>query len=84
MNSLSKLLTSLLLIASATAFAQSEEPGVTMSTDRIAPSADQIQPLLLGAAVPSVMVADMNGNPVNLKEVITGQPTILIFYRGGW
>ncbi len=75
-------------LIAATAVAQvtpADGEGKPGSVDRrIAPSADQIQPLLIGATVPSVQVVTADGEAVDLKEIVSGQPTILIFYRGGW
>lgn len=50
----------------------------------VANSADEIQPLLIGAEVPAVTVHRPDGQAVNLKEAVQEQPSVLIFYRGGW
>jgi len=50
----------------------------------IANSADGIHPLLIGSTVPDVTVDDINGKSVKLSELVKQNPTVLIFYRGGW
>lgn len=47
-------------------------------------SAQDIKPLLIGAAVPDVKLTTVQGAELNLKDALAGQPAILIFYRGGW
>lgn len=41
-------------------------------------------PLPLGSEVPDVQLLDTDNKHVSIREAITGKPTILIFYRGGW
>jgi len=41
-------------------------------------------PLPVGASAPAVMVRSAEGEAVDLGAAVRGQPTILIFYRGGW
>ena len=50
----------------------------------VAKSADDIRPLLVGSAVPELQVSDVHGGVVDLAVEAKAQPTILIFYRGGW
>jgi peroxiredoxin len=52
--------------------------------DAIPGSPREIRPLMIGDIVPAVTVASVDGAPMGLTEVISGKPTILIFYRGGW
>ena len=47
-------------------------------------AADQVSPLLIGAAVPEVTVRDAAGAELSLAEAAGMKPSILIFYRGGW
>jgi len=49
-----------------------------------ASSAESVQPLLIGATVPSLTLRSADGSPFDLGKAIGKQPTILIFYRGGW
>jgi hypothetical protein len=46
--------------------------------------AEDIRPLLIGAAVPEVEVRTLDGEPVDLQKVVLGKRSILLFYRGGW
>ncbi len=50
----------------------------------VAESAENICPIMVGEAVPDVLVKNLNGEKVALKDRIKEKPTILIFYRGGW
>ncbi len=50
----------------------------------IAPSADKISPILLGSALPDPALRDRDGNATNLRKVVDGKPSVLVFYRGGW
>lgn len=50
----------------------------------IAASAQDVRPLLVGATVPSLTLVSVDGEAFDLNEAIKSQPTILIFYRGGW
>lgn len=63
----------LLIIPFSTAFSQD-----------FAASADQVSPLLISSQIPDVSVKDIDGNDVNLRAAVSEQPSILIFYRGGW
>jgi len=52
--------------------------------DAVAPSADRVRPLLIGATVPSVTLATVDGKTIELGEVLSRKPTVVVFYRGGW
>ncbi len=45
---------------------------------------EDISPLLIGEKIPAIQTPDANGNNFDLNAAIAKQPTILIFYRGGW
>lgn len=47
-------------------------------------TAEEVTPLLIGASVPSVTVANQNGDSVELTNVLKGKSSIVIFYRGSW
>ena len=47
-------------------------------------SPDAVQPLAVGEAVPSVTVRDVEGEPVDLAELVRDAGALLVFYRGGW
>lgn len=47
--------------------------------------ATEVQPLLVGTAVPAVSgLIDMKGAAFDLGAAIKGKPTVLVFYRGHW
>ena len=47
-------------------------------------SAGDIHPLLIGAAVPKLVLQTPDGKVFDLNQAVKEQPTVLIFYRGGW
>jgi len=47
-------------------------------------SADAVKPLQKGDAAPDVILKTVDGKDFNLKRELKKQPTVLIFYRGGW
>jgi len=49
-----------------------------------ADSPDKINPLGVGQKIPRVMLRDAAGGAVDLQWNASRQPTVLIFYRGGW
>ena len=52
--------------------------------DAHAASPGEILPLLIGAQAPEVTLRSADGAEVGLSGLLAEQPTILIFYRGGW
>ena len=44
----------------------------------------EVQPLEVGSAVPAATVQTADGKDVQLAELTTGKPSVIIFYRGGW
>lgn len=60
--------------------------GTTMAEDKnkIAKSAEDICPIKIGTEVPSATIRTIEGNEIDIREVIKGQKAIVIFYRGGW
>ncbi|ASJ97717.1 peroxiredoxin-like family protein [Shewanella marisflavi] len=50
----------------------------------IAESPTTISPLLNGQQVPEVLVKDLLGETVELKQLLQGKPSVIFFYRGGW
>ena len=50
----------------------------------IADSPENIRPLLIGADIPDVTLVTPDYQLVVLRERLAKQPTILIYYRGGW
>lgn len=53
-------------------------------TGEVPDSPNDIRPLMIGAKIPEVRLKRADGSPCELGEVISGKPTVLIFYRGGW
>lgn len=49
-----------------------------------AASAEEIQPVPVGAKIPSVTLTASDGSRFDLDSATAQKPTILIFYRGGW
>jgi peroxiredoxin len=48
-------------------------------------SAEQVRPLLIGAAAPAaVALTDVDGKATSLAAVTKGRASVLVFYRGGW
>ncbi len=50
----------------------------------VANSADQIRPIHVGSALPSLTVRTIDGASFDVNVAVKEKPTILIFYRGGW
>lgn len=46
--------------------------------------AERVRPIHEGQRIPDGEILTPEGTPVRLYDLIQGQPTILIFYRGGW
>jgi peroxiredoxin len=45
---------------------------------------EDVSPLLIGENIPAIHALDAMGNDFDLNAAIARQPTLLIFYRGGW
>jgi hypothetical protein len=45
---------------------------------------DDVCPILPGQKIPAVTLKTIEGKPFDLAGSIAKNPTILIFYRGGW
>lgn len=71
------------LIVSGSAAAQASKESETLS-DRVAPDAEDIHPILVGMKVPNVTLTSVEGKPVKLYSLLEKKPTVLVFYRGGW
>ncbi|MEM7409413.1 MAG: hypothetical protein AAF430_04160 [Myxococcota bacterium] len=46
--------------------------------------AESVEPLAVGASVPSAEVTDLDGKPVDIASLVGEQGALLVFYRGGW
>lgn len=47
-------------------------------------SAEAITPVDVGATAPNPTLRNLDGDEVSLTSVLGGEPTVLVFYRGGW
>jgi len=64
---------------------QDTQPTTRPSTvGMVAASAAEVNPLQVGDHVPSAVLKSVDGKPVDLNTEIAKEPTVLIFYRGGW
>lgn len=54
------------------------------ATPAIAPTPEQVTPLLNGLTIPAVTLQSAAGNSVELIELVKQKPSVLVFYRGGW
>lgn len=50
----------------------------------IAAKAEDISPLLIGEAIPTVQLLTAEGKTFDLNKAVSEKPTMLVFYRGGW
>jgi len=58
--------------------------GSGQAADRVYPRPEAVEPLAVGAQVPSVRVATVRGERVDLREAMGDRGALLVFYRGGW
>jgi len=56
----------------------------TTATKAPALDAGSVQPLKAGDSVPNVTLTNADGLDFPLSRLLKNQPTVLIFYRGGW
>ena len=50
----------------------------------IAPSPEQVTPLLNGLTIPAVSLTTADNQTIALKQLVQQKPSVLVFYRGGW
>lgn len=72
----------LMLFAAAAVFAG--ENNMTQDSKKIAASAEEICPLLVGVKIPTLTLKTQDGADFDLNAAAAQKPTVLIFYRGGW
>ena len=46
--------------------------------------AEDVRPLKVGQPIPAINLKSTSGATVSLEKLLKQQPTVLIFYRGGW
>jgi peroxiredoxin len=47
-------------------------------------NANEICPIKIGEEIPSVNLQTIEGKEINIRDLVIGKKSILIFYRGGW
>jgi len=47
-------------------------------------SPEEVKPLAVGSAVPSVALQRVSGESVDLATLVAERGALLVFYRGGW
>lgn len=47
-------------------------------------SAEDVTPVLIGQALPSIVLKTIDGTQFDLNAAVSEKPAVLIFYRGGW
>jgi peroxiredoxin len=52
--------------------------------DRVAQSAEEIRPLLVGQPIPEATVYTVANKAQALRDLVKKKPAVLVFYRGGW
>ncbi len=85
-NPLAVLVLGLALSSGAAGLSGAQAAGASADSvpQSVPSSAAEVRPLLIGAPAPEVTLVSLDGSPVGLREVLAQQPTILVFYRGGW
>ena len=60
--------------------------GNTMSDGikKVAKNANEICPLKIGEEIPNVNLQSLEGKEINIRDIVSGRKSIIIFYRGGW
>ena len=51
---------------------------------QVAPSPEEVNPLLPGMEIPKATVRSLEGENVALTDLAEEGPMVLVFYRGGW
>ncbi len=58
--------------------------GAALAEVNVPDSAEDIEPIQVGQAVPDVTLKNTEGQAVKLADLVKLKPSILIFYRGSW
>ena len=61
-----------------------EQPADQADIEKVPQKAEDVQPLLIGKALPKMMVRTGENEPFDLNAAVAEKPVVLIFYRGGW
>jgi peroxiredoxin len=80
-----KLLYSTFLALFFGAFTCSQTPAVSAAgLDRVAPSAEEIDPARTGEMAPAFTVRTVDGEPYEFDPQKLEAPTVIVTFRGGW
>jgi len=55
-----------------------------MCFSQVAEKAENVSPLLIGEKIPDGQLTTLEGELLNIRNVISEKQTILVVYRGGW
>ena len=58
--------------------------GKPRAPDRVYPNPESVEPLAVGAAVPSARILTIDGDEVDVADLVQERGALLVFYRGGW
>jgi len=72
------------LVVATAASSSAAEKGERASKQKVFDSAAIVKPLAVGAKVPAAELQTLDGQQTTLAKVLSGEPTVLIFFRGGW
>lgn len=81
MKKIKILLMSITLIFAIQSNAQESN---SVSQIEIANSASEVCPIKIGEIVPSANIHNIEGELQDIRDVVDGKLSVLIFYRGGW
>lgn len=57
---------------------------LVLAQNGVAMNASEAKPLSKGSKAPNVILQTADGKQEDLKSILGGKPTVLVFYRGGW
>ena len=57
---------------------------ITNIFSQVPENAEDISPLLIGETIPNAKVLNSEGKALELNDILSQKPTVLVFYRGGW
>ncbi len=55
-----------------------------ISAQALPDSPTKVNPILINSTIPDVSLKNIEGEDVKLRELAAQQPTMIVFYRGGW
>jgi hypothetical protein len=72
------------LVVTTTDDAFADSSGAAAQRSRVFPNAEAVRPLPVGASVPPAEIRTIDGETVDLAQLIRDRGALLVFYRGGW